>query len=100
MRIHTLLPGCLIVRVLTHFCLLLRQPLLSSSVLLRGSCMCVQVDFVQAGNLSWFGYPEDTIPSARNFLPLSKVRKEATIRLSIRNVIVSNEASFAATNSV
>ena len=34
----------------------------------------LQVDLVQAGNLSWFGYPDDTIPSARNFLPgLTKV---------------------------
>ena len=34
----------------------------------------LQVDLVQAGNLSWFGYPDDTIPSARTFLPgLNKV---------------------------
>ena len=28
-----------------------------------------QVDLVQGGNYSWFGYPEDTVPSARDFLP-------------------------------
>ena len=29
----------------------------------------LQLDLVQADNYSWFGYPEDTVPSARNFLP-------------------------------
>ena len=28
-----------------------------------------QVDLVQGSNFSWFGYPDDTQPSARNFLP-------------------------------
>ena len=38
------------------------------------TALCMQVDLVQASNLSWFGYPDDTLPSARNFLPgLSKV---------------------------
>ena len=32
-------------------------------------CPSCQVDLVQASNLSWFGYPEDTLPSARDFLP-------------------------------
>lgn len=30
---------------------------------------CPKVDLVQASNYSWFGYPEDTSPSARNFVP-------------------------------
>lgn len=29
----------------------------------------VQADLVQCHNLSWFGYPDDTSPSARDFLP-------------------------------
>ena len=29
----------------------------------------VQVSLVQADNFSWFGYPDDTEPSARNLLP-------------------------------
>ena len=28
-----------------------------------------QVDLVQGANLSWFGFPEDTTPSSRDFLP-------------------------------
>lgn len=28
-----------------------------------------QVDLAQAHNHSWFGFPEDTVPSARNFVP-------------------------------
>lgn len=27
------------------------------------------VNLVQSGNFSWFGYPDDAIPSARNFFP-------------------------------
>ena len=54
----------------------------SNQVLARhGSAWCevrsagaLQVDLVQASNLSWFGYPEDPSPSARNLLPgLNKV---------------------------
>jgi hypothetical protein len=34
-----------------------------------------QVSLVQADNFSWFGYPDDTEPSARNLLPgLAKAR--------------------------
>lgn len=29
----------------------------------------LQADLVQCHNLSWFGYPDDTSPSARDFLP-------------------------------
>lgn len=30
---------------------------------------CLQVALAQNDNLSWFGYPDDTTPSARDFLP-------------------------------
>lgn len=36
---------------------------------LRPVLPALQLDLVQADNYSWFGYPEDTEPSARNFLP-------------------------------
>jgi hypothetical protein len=35
----------------------------------------LQVSLIQADNFSWFGYPDDTVPSARNLVPgLAKVR--------------------------
>lgn len=39
--------------------------------------MCSQINLVQCNNLSWFGYPDDTVPSVRaTLLPgITKVRR-------------------------
>jgi hypothetical protein len=49
----------------------------------------VQVSMVQADNFSWFGYPDDIEPSARNFLPglakvlISNLRQDAFLKRPI-----------------
>eukprot|EP00873_Tetraselmis_striata_P029672 jgi/Tetstr1/449936/TSEL_036990.t1 len=45
-----------------------------ASLLQRALVLRIQLDtptvhLVQCSNLSWFGYPEDTVPSRRNFVP-------------------------------
>ncbi|KAL0030424.1 hypothetical protein WJX79_003924 [Trebouxia sp. C0005] len=45
------------------------KSLVQRKVVLKLHAPGAEVDLVQASNLSWFGYPDDTIPSARNFLP-------------------------------
>ncbi|KAL0047976.1 hypothetical protein WJX82_004829 [Trebouxia sp. C0006] len=45
------------------------KSLVQRKVVLKLHAPGAEVDLVQAGNLSWLGYPDDTIPSARNFLP-------------------------------
>ena len=34
----------------------------------RRPCSCAQINLVQCQNLSWFGYPDDTVPSVRSTL--------------------------------
>lgn len=45
------------------------QSLLQRRVVLTVRAHQARVELVQGPNYSWFGYPEDTTPSARNFLP-------------------------------
>lgn len=55
----------------------------------------LQVDLVQASNLSWFGFPEDTVPSARSFLPgLNEVHifQYVVCRVSRCQIVQSNIA--------
>lgn len=45
------------------------QSLLRGRIVLALKASGAEVHLKQASNFSWFGYPDDTSPSARNFLP-------------------------------